>query len=79
MTTVPATPAQQPREPWEPALSVRQVLGLERVRAGQPEVVAGAHRLDRPVRWVHVAEGRRRRRDAQRRRDGPDHRRAPRR
>ncbi len=56
MTTVPATPAQQPREPWEPALSVRQVLGLERVRAGQPEVVAGAHRLDRPVRWVHVAE-----------------------
>lgn len=56
MTTTPETPAQQPREPWEPALSVRQVLGLERVRAGQPEVVAGAHRLDRPVRWVHVAE-----------------------
>ncbi|MFF4473779.1 PucR family transcriptional regulator [Streptomyces sp. NPDC001599] len=52
-TTTPQTPAQQP---WEPALSVRQVLGLERVRAGQPEVVAGAHRLDRPVRWVHVAE-----------------------
>jgi purine catabolism regulator len=44
------------REPWEPALSVRQVLALERVLAGQPEVVAGAHRLDRPVRWVHVAE-----------------------
>ncbi|MET9985022.1 MULTISPECIES: PucR family transcriptional regulator [Streptomyces] len=43
-------------QPWEPALSVRQVLGLERVLAGQPEVVAGAHRLDRPVRWVHVAE-----------------------
>ncbi|MFE0802533.1 PucR family transcriptional regulator [Streptomyces sp. NPDC058812] len=41
---------------WEPALSVRQVLTLERVLAGQPEVVAGAHRLDRPVRWVHVAE-----------------------
>lgn len=52
-TTTPRTLAQQP---WEPALSVRQVLGLERVRAGQPEVVAGAHRLDRPVRWVHVAE-----------------------
>ncbi|MFD5649231.1 PucR family transcriptional regulator [Streptomyces sp. NPDC127039] len=52
-TTTPQTPAGQP---WEPALSVRQVLGLERVRAGQPEVVAGAHRLDRPVRWVHVAE-----------------------
>ncbi|AZM59070.1 MULTISPECIES: PucR family transcriptional regulator [unclassified Streptomyces] len=44
---------------WEasaPALSVRQVLALERVLAGEPEVVAGAGRLDRPVRWVHVAE-----------------------
>ncbi|MFD8198880.1 PucR family transcriptional regulator [Streptomyces sp. NPDC059701] len=44
------------REFWEPALSVRQVLALERVLAGQPEVVAGAGLLDRPVRWVHVAE-----------------------
>ncbi|MFI6376237.1 PucR family transcriptional regulator [Streptomyces sp. NPDC050546] len=41
---------------WEPALSVRQVLTLERVLAGEPEVVAGARHLDRPVRWVHVAE-----------------------
>ncbi|GAA4320188.1 PucR family transcriptional regulator [Streptomyces venetus] len=40
----------------EPALSVRQVLTLERVLAGEPEVVAGASQLDRPVRWVHVAE-----------------------
>lgn len=40
----------------EPVLSVRQVLGLERVLAGEPEVVAGAAQLDRPVRWVHVAE-----------------------
>ncbi|MEV7796171.1 PucR family transcriptional regulator [Streptomyces sp. NPDC087512] len=44
------------RPAWEPALSVRQVLALERVLAGQPEVVAGAGLLDRPVRWVHVAE-----------------------
>ncbi|MDN0200795.1 PucR family transcriptional regulator [Streptomyces sp. S.PNR 29] len=43
-------------EPLEPALSVRQVLTLERVLAGDPEVVAGASQLDRPVRWVHVAE-----------------------
>ncbi|POX49297.1 PucR family transcriptional regulator [Streptomyces sp. Ru71] len=43
-------------EPVEPSLSVRQVLHLERVLAGEPEVVAGAGRLDRPVRWVHVAE-----------------------
>ncbi|MFD5073257.1 PucR family transcriptional regulator [Streptomyces sp. NPDC058371] len=40
----------------EPALSVRQVLHLDRVLAGEPEVVAGAGQLDRPVRWVHVAE-----------------------
>ena len=40
----------------EPALSVRQVLSLDRVLAGEPEVVAGAGNLDRPVRWVHVAE-----------------------
>ncbi|MEU9734209.1 PucR family transcriptional regulator [Streptomyces sp. NPDC048002] len=40
----------------EPALSVRQVLTLERVLAGEPEVVAGAGQLDRAVRWVHVAE-----------------------
>ncbi|MFG2682412.1 PucR family transcriptional regulator [Streptomyces sp. NPDC048392] len=53
MTATSETSAPQP---WEPALSVRQVLDLERVLAGQPEVVAGAHRLDRPVRWVHVAE-----------------------
>ncbi|MGN9757323.1 PucR family transcriptional regulator [Streptomyces sp. SD31] len=46
-------------ETWErlePVLSVRQVLTLERVLAGEPEVVAGAGQLDRPVRWVHVAE-----------------------
>ncbi|RZU34740.1 purine catabolism regulator [Streptomyces sp. BK022] len=42
--------------PEEPALSVRQVLTLERVLAGEPEVVAGAGGLDRAVRWVHVAE-----------------------
>ena len=46
----------EPAEPSEPALSVRQVLTLERVLAGEPEVVAGAGQLDRPVRWVHVAE-----------------------
>ncbi|MEW2400503.1 PucR family transcriptional regulator [Streptomyces sp. NPDC046862] len=40
----------------EPALSVRQVLALDRVLAGEPEVVAGASHLDRLVRWVHVAE-----------------------
>ncbi|MFD7433009.1 PucR family transcriptional regulator [Streptomyces sp. NPDC059861] len=51
MTTTPES-----WEPLRPALSVRQILMLERVLAGEPEVVAGAGRLDRPVRWVHVAE-----------------------
>ncbi|MFI7383702.1 PucR family transcriptional regulator [Streptomyces sp. NPDC049813] len=40
----------------EYALSVRQILALDRVAAGEPEVVAAAHHLDNPVRWVHVAE-----------------------
>ncbi|MFJ9931279.1 PucR family transcriptional regulator [Streptomyces misionensis] len=53
MTT---TSGPGPAAPPEPALSVRQVLTLERVLAGRPEVVAGAGGLDRPVRWVHVAE-----------------------
>ncbi|MFF4019082.1 PucR family transcriptional regulator [Streptomyces sp. NPDC001843] len=51
-----ATTTFETLQSLEPALSVRQVLGLERVLAGEPEVVAGADRLDRPVRWVHVAE-----------------------
>jgi PucR family transcriptional regulator, purine catabolism regulatory protein len=36
--------------------TVAQVLALEAVRRGRPRVVAGAHRLDTPVRWVHAIE-----------------------
>jgi PucR family transcriptional regulator, purine catabolism regulatory protein len=36
--------------------SVAQVLALDPVRAGAPQVVAGADRLATPVRWVHVIE-----------------------
>ncbi len=36
--------------------SVREVLELDPVRYGAPRVVAGEVSLDRPVRWVHVAE-----------------------
>ena len=58
----------------EPALSVRQVLSLERVLAGEPEVVAGAESA-RPARALGACRrGPRRRRDAHRRRDGPHHR-----
>jgi PucR family transcriptional regulator, purine catabolism regulatory protein len=37
-------------------LSVRDVLDLDLVATWEPEVVAGAANLDRPVRWLHVAE-----------------------
>ena len=37
-------------------LTVREVLDLDVVRRGSPLVVAGAARLDVPVRWVHAAE-----------------------
>ena len=34
----------------------REVLDLDVVRRGQPQVVAAADRLDAPVRWVHAIE-----------------------
>ena len=37
-------------------LTVREILDLEVVRRGDPFVVAGAARLDVPVRWVHAVE-----------------------
>src|SRR5215218_8933739 len=36
--------------------TIRSILAGPAVQAGQPEVLAGAARLDRPVRWVHVSE-----------------------
>jgi purine catabolism regulator len=37
-------------------LTLREVLGLDVVRRGEPHVVAAADRLDTPVRWVHAIE-----------------------
>ena len=37
-------------------LTIRDILGLDLVTTWSPEVVAGAANLDRPVRWLHVAE-----------------------
>ncbi len=37
-------------------LSVRDVLQLETIQRGRPEVLAGASALDRPIRWVHIAD-----------------------
>jgi purine catabolism regulator len=36
--------------------TVAEVLALDVVRSGAPRVLAGADRLDMPVRWVHVIE-----------------------
>lgn len=39
-----------------PALTLREVLALDPVRAAEPELLAGEGALDRPVRWVHSSE-----------------------
>src|SRR5215831_15764102 len=37
-------------------LTLREVLDLDVVRRGRPQVMAAAHRLDANVRWVHASE-----------------------
>ncbi|KPI06225.1 transcriptional regulator, PucR family [Actinobacteria bacterium OK074] len=39
-----------------PALTLREILALDPVRAAEPALLAGAGSLDRPVRWVHSSE-----------------------
>jgi len=39
-----------------PALTLREILALDPVRATEPELLAGHTALDRPVRWVHSSE-----------------------
>ncbi|MFF0081246.1 PucR family transcriptional regulator [Streptomyces canus] len=39
-----------------PALTLREILALDPVRAAEPELLAGHTALDRPVRWVHSSE-----------------------
>ncbi len=41
----------------QPLPTVSQVLELPEVRAGQPEIVAGADGLAREIRWAHVVAG----------------------
>jgi purine catabolism regulator len=38
------------------SMSVADVLAIDVVRNGEPEVVAVGDQLDRPVRWVHISE-----------------------
>jgi len=37
-------------------ITVKAALRLPAMRVGAPEVLAGGRNLDRPIRWVHVAE-----------------------
>ena len=39
-----------------PALTLRELLALDPVRAAEPELLTGEAALDRPVRWVHSSE-----------------------
>ncbi|MGY1500145.1 PucR family transcriptional regulator [Streptomyces sp. QTS52] len=39
-----------------PALTLREVMALDLVRAAEPELLTGEAALDRPVRWVHSSE-----------------------
>lgn len=36
--------------------TVAEVLELDVLRRGSPQVVAGSGGLQRPVRWVHISE-----------------------
>lgn len=54
-SAVPASPAP-PASSQMP--SVREVLALAELRAGEPELVSGEAALDREVRWAHVVAGR---------------------
>lgn len=37
-------------------LTVARLLDVDEIRRGDPEVISGADRLDRTVRWVHIAD-----------------------
>lgn len=37
-------------------VTVRSILHLDEIRGARPQVLSGSTRLDRPVRWVHIAE-----------------------
>ncbi|MFJ4537236.1 PucR family transcriptional regulator [Streptomyces tibetensis] len=51
----PPAPGRDPA-PAGRAPTLADVLALPVLAAGQPQVVTGLDRLDRPVRWVHITE-----------------------
>ncbi|GCB52182.1 PucR family transcriptional regulator [Streptomyces sp. NL15-2K] len=51
----PVTDEREGATPGHPP-TVADVLALPVLAAGQPQVVTGVTRLDRPVRWVHITE-----------------------
>lgn len=54
--TAPPAPAAPASGGPVDGLSVADVLELDVLQAGEPEVLAGAAALRLPVRWVHIAE-----------------------
>lgn len=61
MTMNATTADGSARSSWEPdghTLTIAMALQLDALQRGAPEVVAGRGHLERPVRWVHVAEAR---------------------
>lgn len=43
-------------DPYSTSLTVRDVIALEALTAGRPQLLAGEERLDEPVRWVHASD-----------------------
>lgn len=39
-----------------PELTIANLLDVDEIRRGEPEVVSGADHVGRPVRWVHIAD-----------------------
>ncbi|MDN6605544.1 PucR family transcriptional regulator ligand-binding domain-containing protein, partial [Brevibacterium sp.] len=39
-----------------PDLTIANLLDVDEIRRGEPEVVSGADHVGRAVRWVHIAD-----------------------
>ncbi|WP_128375602.1 PucR family transcriptional regulator [Streptomyces cavernae] len=52
----PDSPADPGAEPHGAGITVQRALELPGLRSGLPEVLSGADRLERTIRWVHAGE-----------------------
>ncbi|GAA1641309.1 MULTISPECIES: PucR family transcriptional regulator [Brevibacterium] len=53
---VPRDSAETAESERAGGLVVADVLGFGEIRSGSPEIFSGGERLDRPVRWIHIAD-----------------------